>query len=73
MLAEYEAVSDETRQRVYAAIRTLNYQINRNARNLRKSTTSKIGVVISDIQNPFFGSVVRGIEKITTAAEKNGM
>jgi DNA-binding LacI/PurR family transcriptional regulator len=59
-------VSDETRQHVYAAIRTLNYQLNRNARNLRKSTTSKIGVVISDIQNPFFGSVVRGIEKITS-------
>jgi DNA-binding LacI/PurR family transcriptional regulator len=26
-------------------------------------------VVISDIQNPFFGSVVRGIEKITTAED----
>jgi DNA-binding LacI/PurR family transcriptional regulator len=66
VLADYEAVSDETRERVYAAIHKLNYQLNRNARNLRKSTTSKIGVVISDIQNPFFGSVVRGIEKITS-------
>ncbi len=69
VLADYEAVSDETRQRVFEAIRTLNYQINRNARNLRKSTTSKIGVVISDIQNPFFGSVVRGIEKVTIAGD----
>jgi DNA-binding LacI/PurR family transcriptional regulator len=66
VLADSAAVSDETRQRVSAAIRTLNYQLNRNARNLRKSTTSKIGVLISDIQNPFFGSVVRGIEKVTS-------
>lgn len=62
VLANYEAVSDKTRQRVQDAIRELNFQINRNASNLRKGTFSKIGVVISDIQNPFFGSVVRGIE-----------
>ncbi len=65
VLADYEAVSEETRQRVIEAIRSLNYQPNRNARNLRKNTASKIGVIISDIQNPFFGNVVRGIEKIT--------
>jgi DNA-binding LacI/PurR family transcriptional regulator len=65
VLAGFEEVSEETRQRVLDAARMLNYQPNRNARNLRKNTTSKIGVIISDIQNPFFGSVVRGIEKIT--------
>ncbi len=65
VLAGFEEVSDETRERVLDAIQTLNYQPNRNARNLRKSTSSKIGVVISDIQNPFFSSVVRGIEKVT--------
>lgn len=65
VLAGFEEVSDETRQRVLEAARALNYQPNRNARNLRKNTTSKIGVIISDIQNPFFGSIVRGIEKVT--------
>lgn len=65
VLAGFEDVSDETRQRVLEAARSLNYQPNRNARNLRKSTTSKIGVIISDIQNPFFGSVVRGVEQTT--------
>lgn len=65
VLAGFDEVSPETRERVLQAVKELNYQPNRNARNLRKSTTSKIGVVISDIQNPFFGSVVRGIEKIT--------
>lgn len=65
VLAGFEEVSADARQRVMDAAKALNYQPNRNARNLRKSTTSKIGVVISDIQNPFFGSVVRGIEKVT--------
>jgi LacI family transcriptional regulator len=65
VLAGFEEVSDETRQRVLEAAKALNYQPNRNARNLRMNTTSKIGVIISDIQNPFFGSVVRGIEKVT--------
>jgi LacI family transcriptional regulator len=65
VLAGFDEVSEDARQRVMDAAKALNYQPNRNARNLRKSTTSKIGVVISDIQNPFFGSVVRGIEKIT--------
>jgi LacI family transcriptional regulator len=65
VLAGFNEVSEDARQRVMDAAKALNYQPNRNARNLRKSTTSKIGVIISDIQNPFFGSVVRGIEKIT--------
>ncbi len=65
VMAGFDEVNEQTRQRVLDAARTLNYQPNRNARNLRKSTTSKIGVIISDIQNPFFGSVVRGVEKNT--------
>ena len=65
VLAGFDEVSEDARQRVMAAVKALNYQPNRNARNLRMNTTSKIGVIISDIQNPFFGSVVRGIEKVT--------
>jgi LacI family transcriptional regulator len=65
VLAGFNDVSEDARQRVLEAAKALNYQPNRNARNLRMNTTSKIGVIISDIQNPFFGSIVRGIEKIT--------
>lgn len=65
VLAGFDEVREDTRQRVLKATKALNYQPNRNARNLRRNTTSKIGVIISDIQNPFFGSVVRGIEKVS--------
>ena len=69
VLANYSAVSEKTRQRVLDAIRELNYQVNRTASNLRKSKFSKIGVMITDIQNPFFGTVVRGIEKVTIESD----
>lgn len=65
VLAGLDEVSEDARQRVLDAVRSLNYQPNRNARNLRKNSTSMIGVIVSDIQNPFFGSVIRGVEKIT--------
>lgn len=65
VLAGFGDVSDDARKRVLEAARTLNYQPNRNARNLRKNTASKIGVIIPDIQNPFFGSVIRGVEGVT--------
>ena len=63
ILANYDVVSEATRQRVNAAIQELNFTVNRNARNLRRSKLTKIGVLITDVQNPFFGSIVRGIEK----------
>lgn len=66
VLSNYEAVSDETRELVLSAVKELKYQVNRTASNLRKGTNTKIGLLITDIQNPFFGSLTRGIEKITT-------
>lgn len=55
-------VNDEIRTRVLDAIHSLGYQPNRAARRLRKRSRDVIGVIISDIQNPYFISVIRGIE-----------
>jgi DNA-binding LacI/PurR family transcriptional regulator len=57
-------VSFEMRQRVLEAVAELNYQPDRTARNLRRRVSQIIGVVISDIQNPFFTSLIRGIESV---------
>lgn len=57
-----DLVSAELVERVQAAARKLNYQPNRIARNLRTQTTHTVALVISDIENPFFTSVVRGVE-----------
>lgn len=62
-------VSQDLEKRVRQAVRALDYQPNRVARNLRRRMTRMIGVVISDIQNPFFTSVVRGIDDVLHSAD----
>jgi len=55
-------VAEALRVRVVEAIRQLGYEPNRAARRLRAGSTDVFGLIISDIENPFFTSVVRGIE-----------
>ncbi len=61
-------VKDETRQKVLDAIKEYNYVPSAVARSLSTRDTSTIGVIIPDIENPFFSSVIRGISDV---AEKN--
>lgn len=56
-------VSEKTKTAVFDAIEKLNYHPNVLARSLRKNKTNTIGVVVSNNTNPFFMSVVSGIEK----------
>ena len=46
----------------------LNYRPSRAARTLRVGTSQTVGVVIPDLQNPFFTGVVRGIDLVLQAA-----
>lgn len=62
-------VSKKLRGRVEAAIGKLNYRPNLIARSLAKQRTHTIGMIVSDIANPFFPMVVRGAED---AAQKQG-
>ena len=61
-----EKVRPDTRQRVREIADTLGYRPNRVARRLRleNGTAGLIGLVIPDIQNPFFADVVRGVEDV---------
>jgi len=55
-------VAPELRDRVLAAVAQLNYRPNGAARSLRTRATTVLGLIISDITNPFFTSMVRGVE-----------
>lgn len=55
-------VRPELRRKVLRVVKKLNYQPSRTAQRLRAKRSRVIGLVISDIQNPFFTSVVRGAE-----------
>lgn len=58
-------VKDETRLAVQKAIKASGYHPNRVAQRLRSTVRSKklIGLLIPDIQNPFYVDVIRGIEE----------
>src|SRR5438094_3066681 len=64
VLNQTRFVSDELRQRVLAAMRELNYQPNAAARMLTLNRSNTIGLIVSDIRNPFFASVARGVEDV---------
>src|SRR6202163_4780893 len=57
-------VSDELRERVRAAMRELDYTPNAAARMLTTKRALTIGLIVSDIRNPFFASVARGVEDV---------
>jgi len=56
------AVSDAVRLRVEQAIDELGYVPSRLARGLRSRRTHTIALVVSDITNPFFTTIARGVE-----------
>jgi LacI family transcriptional regulator len=58
-------VSDELKTRVLSSMENLNYQPNLIARSLRKKKTNSIGLIISDIVNPFFSEIAWSIEYLS--------
>lgn len=59
--------SPETRARVERAIVELGYVPNALARHLRSKRTRTVALVISDITNPFFTTIARGVEDVAAA------
>ncbi len=60
--------SPETRARVEAAVAELGYVPNRLASSLRSKRTRTLALVITDITNPFFTTVARGVEDTASDA-----
>jgi len=58
-------LNENTRAKVLRAIREMDYQPSRVAKRLRSKSISGrlIGVLIPDIQNPFYVDVLRGVEE----------
>jgi len=61
-------ISEATRQKVMRAIEACNYYPNAHARSLASGRSHTLGLLISDISNPFFPELVKSIE--TVAFEK---
>jgi LacI family fructose operon transcriptional repressor len=55
-------VRPEVRERVLATVERLGYRPNLVARSLRSQQSSTIGLIVSDISNPFFTAISRAVE-----------
>lgn len=64
-------VSEPLRQRVMQAVEALGYQPERPIRRLRGTTSEVLGVIVPDIHNPYFASVVRGIDDLACGYQLN--
>ena len=62
VLTGSQPVGEDARQRVLAVVSRFDYQPNRLAKNLRQGRAEMVGVVVSDIENPHFATMVRAIE-----------
>jgi len=56
-------VSDEIAERVNKAAKELNYAPSALARSLKMKQTKTIGMLVTTSTNPFFGEVVKGVER----------
>jgi LacI family transcriptional regulator len=59
-------VRDETRQKVLEAIEQCNYAPNVHAQSLASGRSTTLGLIISDIVNPFFPELVKSIQEAAT-------
>ncbi|SHJ36422.1 transcriptional regulator, LacI family [Malonomonas rubra DSM 5091] len=67
VLSGKQNVRPAVRDKVMAVAQELNYTPNRAARSLRSRRSSSIGLIVADIQNPFFASLSRAVEDIAQA------
>jgi len=68
-LGSHGYVSQESREKVLRAAERIGYQLDHIAKSLKTQQTYTIGLIISDITNTWFTTVVRAIEDV---AEQNG-
>lgn len=68
VLNERPDVSPEVRTRVLEAVRSSNYIPNNSARDLVRTSSDAIGLVVRGVSNPFYAGIIRAVEREIDAA-----
>jgi LacI family transcriptional regulator len=63
-----EAVKSSTRKRVAAALAAMNYRPNLQARSLVAGRSNTFGIIVSNLENPFFVDIFHALEREARAA-----
>ena len=71
VLNNHPKVASDLVKRVRSAIKALDYRPSRAAQRLRTQESTLVGVVLSDISNPFYIQVLRGIEDVLSREGMN--
>ena len=58
-------------QSVQAAMKKLSYRPNANARALVSKNTNTIGVLVGDVSDPFFGSIIKAVDQVARENNKH--
>ena len=61
--------SSTTTARVRSAAAELGYQANRAARSLRTNRTGTVGLLVSDVRNPFFSELTYAIDRVAAHSD----
>jgi len=61
-------ISDTTRERVETVIKEIGYVPNTLARGLRSKRTNTLALIVTDITNPYFTLMARGVEDVAGAS-----
>lgn len=67
-LRDHPDISDKTKSRVLALASETNYQPNLIAQSLQTKRSNNIGVIVPEIRNTFFSTVISGIEEVAYEA-----
>lgn len=71
VLNENDYVSKKTKQKVLDAMKELGYQPSSIARSLASNRTNSVGILVSELDGPFFGQMMSTIEAQLRAAGKH--
>lgn len=69
-LSAPDRVAETTRHRVNAVVQELGYRPNRAASLLRSGRTGALGLLVPDLENPYFASLTKGVQ---ARAQEAGM
>ena len=70
---DQSGIKESTKQKILKVINELNYRPNQIAISLTTKKTRIIGVIISDIENPFYSRMIKGIGEVLEQFDYNMM